>query len=358
MRNAALDQCRDTFQELGIIDTAPAHCPAPGNYARHAFAPELGHGWIDLYQIGHGILIGRSAYDLHPRTTLHAHLEGRPGYTSCAVLLSGQVRLSDSATRDIPAHSTILCPGDATRRPAQYQYRPARPFAGICITIPDDMLHELREEQLPPGSRAIHDTVLLGRAEPLAHHNARIAQALMGLSAATALGRLQMESLALELVATLASHPSVPGLASQGGPPAPLPPYRQRVAVDEARQILHGEFAQAHTIASLARRVRLNECYLKSAFRRLTGQTIAAYLRGIRMARARELIESGQMNILRAATFVGYTNPSMFAAAFRAHFGFTPSCLKPRSPLAASAMDGSEAAPHATRPAACEKIPA
>jgi len=82
------------------------------------------------------------------------------------------------------------------------------------------------------------------------------------------------------------------------------------------------------TITALSRRVRLNECYLKTAFRRITGQTIAQYLRHLRMRHARRLIEDTRASVLHTAAFVGYSNPSHFASAFKAVYGIAPSRLK------------------------------
>lgn len=77
--------------------------------------------------------------------------------------------------------------------------------------------------------------------------------------------RLEAESAALELAAqllrfTFARHDR---------------PYLRR-RIDEAADILRCEFSQTHTIATLTRRVGLNECYLKRCFKAQTGETVAA----------------------------------------------------------------------------------
>ena len=58
--------------------------------------------------------------------------------------------------------------------------------------------------------------------------------------------------------------------------------YRRR-RIDEAADILNSEFARPLTIAEIARRVGLNECYLKRYFKAQTGETVAGRLRRLRL---------------------------------------------------------------------------
>lgn len=130
--------------------------------------------------------------------------------------------------------------------------------------------------------------------------------------------RLEAESAALELAAqllrfTFARHDR---------------PYLRR-RIDEAADILRCEFSQTHTIATLTRRVGLNECYLKRCFfqgadrrnrRRL-------FLRRVRMEHACEMPECGH-SIQAAMAQSGYRHAGHFNEAFQRHFGCLPSGLK------------------------------
>jgi AraC-like DNA-binding protein len=132
-----------------------------------------------------------------------------------------------------------------------------------------------------------------------------------------------MESAALDLVASLLDM----RVADPSGSISRLP-RRHRAAVDDAIDILREEFDAPHSIASLASRTGLNQCYLKAAFRAVTGTTIARYLRDLRMYQARAMIENSRHSIQETALFVGYANPSHFAAAFRKVHGMAPSELR------------------------------
>ncbi len=82
---------------------------------------------------------------------------------------------------------------------------------------------------------------------------------------------------------------------------------------------------------SSARRVGVNECYLKKGFREQMGMSIGSYIRQLRMTKALEMIETGRYSVLDTALFVGYSNPGHFSAAFKKFNGHLPSYYLPRS---------------------------
>jgi AraC-like DNA-binding protein len=57
----------------------------------------------------------------------------------------------------------------------------------------------------------------------------------------------------------------------------------------------------------------------------LTGQTVAEFIRTIRLKKAIQLIESGKYNVSEIAYKVGFTSPAYFIKCFRTQFGKTPS---------------------------------
>ncbi len=101
--------------------------------------------------------------------------------------------------------------------------------------------------------------------------------------------------------------------------------------MDEAIYVLRREWDDPPTISALSRRVGINECYLKKEFRQQMGMSIGTYIRQQRMARAREMIETGKYSILSISLFVGYSNPGHFSAAFKKIYGHLPSYYLPRS---------------------------
>ncbi len=94
--------------------------------------------------------------------------------------------------------------------------------------------------------------------------------------------------------------------------------------VREAGSTLARRLEETPSLEALAREAGLSETTLKRGFRQVFGTTVFEHLRRLRMERARELLRSGEATVIEAATLVGYSNPSNFAAAFRRQFGMNP----------------------------------
>ena len=75
----------------------------------------------------------------------------------------------------------------------------------------------------------------------------------------------------------------------------------------------------------LARKYYLNHIYLSRLFKSHTGENFIDYLTRVRMDKARELLEKGNLKVKDVAEYVGYNNPYYFAKSFKKHFGYSPS---------------------------------
>jgi AraC-like DNA-binding protein len=98
-----------------------------------------------------------------------------------------------------------------------------------------------------------------------------------------------------------------------------------RRAVDRARSILESNMAEPPDLETLAAEVGMSLSKLKEVFPRVCGMPPYAYLRRIRMDRARRLLAGRRLSVTEAAMEVGYANLSHFAKAFAAHHGVKPS---------------------------------
>lgn len=123
---------------------------------------------------------------------------------------------------------------------------------------------------------------------------------------------LAIEGLMLEMIAELARRTS--------GRPAGRPP----AWLERARDLLHDELAESHTLASVAAAVGVHPTHLAREFRRAYRSTMGAYLRGLRIEFAcRKLAESGAP-LFEIAAESGFADHSHFARTFRERTGMTP----------------------------------
>lgn len=295
-----------------FIEEAP---PGPqADVRRYRFTPRLGQGWMEMRQIGQGLLIGRSA--MTARQSFRHAYDWTPDAASFGMLLSGSMELSLPRRRHVAQGADVLvCAGDMGQG---YSVSPPGRVSGISISLPPPMALALREEGV---AFFRHGARVLAPSADGAARLRGLAQRMVALPAAgSTLHRLAQEALALELITLVA------GLETSRARPRAGHP-RWRAAVGAAIDILHAEWDQPHTITGLARRVGMNECYLKSMFRERTGEGVAAYLRRLRMEQARALIAQGGCTVQQAAALAGYANPSHFAQAFRRVHGVLPSRL-------------------------------
>ncbi len=153
----------------------------------------------------------------------------------------------------------------------------------------------------------------------------RIARELIHTRRQPLSDNLRFESLALDLLFRFLTleDPAANSYMERAG--------KIRAAVDEAVDILHRERNDPPSISALARRVGVDECYLKKWFRQRMGMPIGAYICQQRMTRALEMIETGRHSILKTSLFVGYSNPGHFTTAFKKFYGRLPSYYLPRT---------------------------
>ncbi len=102
---------------------------------------------------------------------------------------------------------------------------------------------------------------------------------------------------------------------------------KHKSQIDEVIDIIRMEFTQDLSIAMLARRVGMNECYLKRDFKAQTGLTIGQFIRQLRLDCALDRLLQ-QKSIKETMYFVGYRHVGHFNALFKQKFGYLPSEIK------------------------------
>lgn len=81
-------------------------------------------------------------------------------------------------------------------------------------------------------------------------------------------------------------------------------------------------------LEDLSRKFYFNPNYLCMLFRRRLDTTFSEYIKSVRMNRAKELFESGNITVSEVSGLVGYRDYSYFHKTFSAYFGITPAQYK------------------------------
>jgi AraC-like DNA-binding protein len=98
---------------------------------------------------------------------------------------------------------------------------------------------------------------------------------------------------------------------------------RERPAVRRVREYLEAHFADNVSLTQLGELVGLSPFHLARAFERELGLPPHAYLEGLRIRRARVLLERGEPAV-EVALAVGYPDQSHFTRRFQRFLGVTP----------------------------------
>lgn len=95
--------------------------------------------------------------------------------------------------------------------------------------------------------------------------------------------------------------------------------------LEQAREILHEEFAENLTLASIAKLVGVHPVHLASSFRNQYHCTVGDYRRRLRIEFACNELSKARCSLAQIALAAGFANQSHFSRAFKRFTGTTPS---------------------------------
>jgi AraC-like DNA-binding protein len=128
--------------------------------------------------------------------------------------------------------------------------------------------------------------------------------------------RVERESLLLEALTRLITRHADPKVT-------PRLVGKERPAVRKAREYIAANFANELSLFTLSGMVSLSPHYFARVFENETGLPPHVYLEGVRMQKARELLDRGE-TIVSAALSVGYSDQSHLTRRFKRFLGITP----------------------------------
>ena len=108
-----------------------------------------------------------------------------------------------------------------------------------------------------------------------------------------------------------------------------------RPALRELQAWIGGHLDADLSVAALAQRANLTERSFSRAFRREVGQTPAAYVEGLRIERARILLEDGAESLHAVARATGFASAEVLRRAFHRRVGVSPAAYRERFRAAA-----------------------
>lgn len=144
-------------------------------------------------------------------------------------------------------------------------------------------------------------------------------------SAATPfLQALQQHEAAMQLLRRSLQCITVPFTACQVPACRFLAHDAEREKIMQATRIIEAHIDRPMTIRELARKVAMNECYLKKGFKALVGKTIHEYQQGLRITKAKELLQQEGQSVSDVANILGFSSISHFSTAFKKATGMKP----------------------------------
>jgi len=109
-----------------------------------------------------------------------------------------------------------------------------------------------------------------------------------------------------------------------------LNPYRSQQVeiIKEIHALLIGDLSRRFTVEELAKKYLLNTTTLKSIFKAVYGQPIAAYMKAYRVQQAARLLRESTDSIAEIAAAIGYESQGKFTAAFKDIFSVPPTIYR------------------------------
>ncbi len=100
--------------------------------------------------------------------------------------------------------------------------------------------------------------------------------------------------------------------------------YKNKQKIQQAVMYVRENFDKDLNMAVVSNHISMNYSLFSYAFKQYTGTNFVAYLKDIRMEKAKELLENTDMRIIEISQKVGYENEKHFMKIFKTSFGVSP----------------------------------
>lgn len=302
-----------------VLRTPPAEPPPLPDDRRRILTGQF-RGWLWMDEVQPGLVGSASDMESVSDATIAQTIDRS---VMVAVLLQGRTgSFRPEAGEELPAEqgrARVTGFGEARRCVRRLHAGERGVRTGITVSpcfleqfadvLPGRELDVL-ERLLAPGFRSVG----LRRCELLSG----LSRGLVAMPYGGSLGRLYRESAVTQILFRTLE------LLREEWPLVRALGRRQHDAVLRAQAVLDASLVSPPGTLDLARQVGLNRNTLQAGFRAVFGTTVFGYVRARRLAMARLLMEEQGLGAAEAGYRVGFASPSAFSAAYRRHFGETP----------------------------------
>ncbi|APQ18168.1 AraC family transcriptional regulator [Maribacter hydrothermalis] len=94
--------------------------------------------------------------------------------------------------------------------------------------------------------------------------------------------------------------------------------------IEKAAKIIENELDRMDNIVVLAKRVGLNQTNLQRGFKKLYKTSVNQYIKNFRIEKAKELLETTDLNITQISYKIGINSRSYFSKLFKEKYGLSP----------------------------------
>ena len=105
---------------------------------------------------------------------------------------------------------------------------------------------------------------------------------------------------------------------------------RNEIRLSQISAYVNCNYHREISLDEISGYVGMNRTAFCSFFKRQTGQTFIEFLNGVRLSRAKEMLQGGDQTIIQICSAVGISDAPYFCRIFKKAFGMTPTELRNR----------------------------
>lgn len=106
------------------------------------------------------------------------------------------------------------------------------------------------------------------------------------------------------------------------------PGSSSRLLVEQAKTIIHNEYASDLTLQTVAAQLFVNPSYLSTVFHQVSGMTFRSYLKTVRLQHTCRLLTQTNHLITDIAMQTGFNSTAYLISSFRKEYGMTPNAYR------------------------------